>query len=242
MYKFNGQLCERLFIKIPNIYFENMAWARLSTAGKAIYPVIRKFSNKEGICFPSQQTIAIVAGVTEKTVRNGLGSLKKFPGFSIEKYITQRGHYANRYKFESVSPKNSESISIGHPFFNGGNWSQLTPSAKAIYPVLKHYKWWDLNLYADLEGDVAVPFETKKCFKSRKFDFASPDISILAKISGINRKSVEIGLKSLIEVYFIEEIESIGGQRTFKIFTTKPPKMLIPEYLNEMVQKRFQSK
>ncbi|MGV7222669.1 MAG: helix-turn-helix domain-containing protein [Nitrospinales bacterium] len=240
MYKFNGQLRDDLFIKIPKKYINEGAWARLSQAGKAIYPVIRKFSNEGGSCFPSQLTIAIMAGVTEKTVRQGLDSLNNFPEFFKEKYITQRGRYAYRYRFEPAPPKNSDSISIRHSFFNGGNWSQLLPSAKAIYFVLKRFSWWDLDLYAEWQDEVAEPNEYTDFYKVREFDFANPDLSIIAEFSGITKRTLVPGLISLSDHNFIENIEPIDGERAFKVFTS-PEKTYKSEWLNAKAQKRYEA-
>lgn len=81
MFQFTDDLRGNLFIQIPGFYFEYKLWRELPLASKAILPVIYKHMNAWGGCYPSQQTIAILAGITEKTAREGLKGLDGLHGF-----------------------------------------------------------------------------------------------------------------------------------------------------------------
>ena len=223
-------------MKIPLSYIECRAWKNLPASSKAIYPVIYKFANSSGTAFPSELTIAIMAGVTEKTVRAGLNGLDSFPGFKRLKYITSRGHISYRYRIEPYGSK-GKTFSISHAFFNGGNWSLLTPSAKAIYPVLKNFGFWDFELYREHEdsADDALPGNP---YTSRLFDFLSPNLSAVEKFSGVNLKSVKSGYQSLRKYHFIEPLGIIDGKETYKIFV-QPKKTFDVEYLNTRNEKRY---
>jgi hypothetical protein len=224
MFQYPDDLHENLFMKIPRRYFEEGYWAELPTSSQAIYPVILKYSNAQGTCFPSELTISKIAGTTEKTVREGLKGLVGFPGFEKEKYMTKKGHTAYRYIFEPVA-KGVESISISHAFFNGLNWSELTPSAKAIYPVLKCFSWWDNDLYVDNEG---ITYKTDDDDSSvnpyfdREYDFISPDKENVAKFSGINIRSIGSAYESIHDSFFTERHESVEGRKTWKLYVQPP--------------------
>ena len=221
---FREDLRENLFIKIPKGYFEEGCWGKLPRASQAIYPVIRKHANAQGSCFPSELTISKFAGVTEKTVRKGLKGLDGFPGFKQEKYITSRGRTGYRYMFEPVA-KEEKAISISHAFFNGGNWSRLTPCAKAIYPVLKCFWWWGYHIYSedeeiDLENEEFVSPENP--FLLRKYDFTYPDKENVAQLAGINIRSINNAYQSLSDEDFIEYHGIIEDRETWRLFINPP--------------------
>ena len=68
---------------------------------------------RQGEAFPSEQTIAILSGLTDKVVREGIRGLDGFPGFSFEQYVTRRGRRSNKFQLEML--RNSER-GAGFPF------------------------------------------------------------------------------------------------------------------------------
>jgi hypothetical protein len=78
--------------------------------------------------------------------------LDKVHGFEKSRYITGRGHTAYKYYIKEPLPNNDHTIWVSYDFINGENWSHLTPTAKAIFTVLKHFSWWDGVEYCDLEN------------------------------------------------------------------------------------------
>lgn len=233
MYKFNEELHSELFMKIPKIYFSSGAWAGLNSAGKAIYPVILKFANKNGLSYPSQETIGIVSGIAQKTVRTGIESLLKFPNFSLNKRLTNRGHYLCHYRIKPAYRVDSKTIFINHAFFNGGNWQQLSSIGKAVYPVLKHFSWWNPELYGDLQNEYIAPIETLDTYKYREFDFAFPEYQAIAELSGVNIRSIPSAMKSLADCEFIEKTDPVDGHMTFKLFV-EPPHTFPIKHLNKV--------
>ncbi len=84
----------------------------LSTAAKAIYPVIACHVNKDGVAFPGEGTISALAGVTPKVVRKGIHDLEGFPGFSWNKYLTRRGRRSKMFFLKLPQEKNSGKHSL----------------------------------------------------------------------------------------------------------------------------------
>jgi hypothetical protein len=222
MPKFQEDLQENLFIRIPKVIFEEDYWRKLPAASKSIYPVILKHINAQGTCFPSEETIAKLAGVTPKTVREGLKGLDGFLGLDKEKYTTQRGHSGYRYMIDPVG-KEVKVISISHAFFNGGNWSELTPSARAICPVLKYFSWWDYDLYIEHEeieyGNVDDSVSPKSFYPHRKYDFIDPDKESVAQFSGVDIRSIKSSYQSLVDNGFMDYHGMVEGRDTWKLFT-----------------------
>jgi len=66
-----------------------------------IYAAIRSFDRRGGECFPSNQAIAQVAGVSDRTVRRYVKALKGAGLLSVERRPPERGrgNRSNRYRF-----------------------------------------------------------------------------------------------------------------------------------------------
>lgn len=236
-YKYKEEVYNGLFMRIHKELFLGKYWAALPLASKAVYPVIYKFVNEQGSCFPSLETIATIAGITEKTASKGVKGLHGFPGFYLEEYITSRGRKGYRYKIGHVPKVKGNSFSISHSFFNGGNWSQITPTAKAVYLTLKCFAFWEFNLYEQLEETDTGYGGEQDLFIARKYDFVNPEPDVIAKVSGINTKSIRSAYQSLVDHHFMEELGNYKGFQTWSLFTV-PPKYYKREYLNEQIEKR----
>lgn len=226
-----------LFIRIRRSYFENRIWKNWSKATKTILPVIMKHSNASGYSFPSQTRIAIYSGVTEKSVRQGLVGLQNFPDFGITKEFSRRGRKKNRYWIKPATKIKGISVFISHAFFNGGNWALLSSSAKAIYPVLKYFCYWEYDLYQEYEEMDEPPSETYEVYRDRKYDFLIADPEAIAEISGVCQRSISSAFQSLENHYFMEHIGLIGNHETWKLFTQPPS--IFNTYMNEQARDKY---
>jgi len=186
-----------LFIRIRRSYFEDMIWKNWPKATKAIAPVIMKHCNANGYSFPSQTRIAIYSGITEKSVRKGLNGLKNFQDFEITKEFSRRGWKKNKYWIKPATKKKGEAVFISHAFFNDGNWALLSHSAKAIYPVLKYFCFWDIDLYQKYGGMAQTPSEIDAVYRYRRYDFLSAEQEAIAEYSGVCKKSIFSAFQSL---------------------------------------------
>jgi hypothetical protein len=97
MYHFTKAHKTNQFFFFEKHLIENMNWARLPKASKAIYPVIRSYCDRNGAAFPGEETMAALSGRTEKVVREGIRGLKGFPGIQIEAYTSKRGRSSKRF-------------------------------------------------------------------------------------------------------------------------------------------------
>jgi hypothetical protein len=210
-YKFKSDLHTNLFMKIPIILFEDGHWANLPPASKEVCPVICKFVDE---------------------------ALKGFPGFEKKSYSTKRLNRAYRYEIEPAPRENKLSISINHSFFNGGNWTHLIPTAKAVYPILKLAAWWEFNDYDDYEQTGMALHEHNDVYLTRDYDFVTADEDIVADLAGVSRRSLHSAYASLVEKDFLKFLDLHEGLKRWKIFT-KPPLVYQVEYLNETVEKRY---
>ena len=214
-----------------------MIWKSWPKATKAIVPVIMKHSNASGHSFPSQTRIAIYSGITEKSVRQGLAGLNNFKDFGINREINRRGWIRNNYWFKPATRNEKEAIFISHAFFNGGNWALLTPSAKAIYPVLKCFCYWDFDLYQDHEEVAEELSEYDEIYRNRKYDYLSADHEAIAEFSGVSMKSIPSAFNSLKKHFFMEPIGIIDDRDTWKLLTQPP--YIYTEHMNKQARKRY---
>ena len=229
-----------LSLRLPREIIKEGIWSTLKPSSKAVYPCILKFvSKKKGLAFPSLRTLAIVSGVTEKTAGDGIKGLDELPGFEKNRYITNRGHTAYKYQIKEPPPDTDHTIWISHEFINGGNWSLLNPTAKAIFPVLKHFSWWDGREYCDLENlDSSMDYsDLSDLYPSREYDFMDADDEIICELSGITTRSLKEAYRSLSDRYFISSVK-VMGRKLWKVHI-KPSFIYKREYLNKHMIKRY---
>jgi hypothetical protein len=87
MYKFKDEINYTNFFKFDKELVRSGKWANLRKASKSVYPVILVHCNARGTAFPGQETIAILSGRTEKTVREGIKGLEGFHDFKAYNVI-----------------------------------------------------------------------------------------------------------------------------------------------------------
>ena len=139
MYQFSDDINRDVFFRFDKRWVENMNWALLPNSSQSILPIIASHCNESGGSFPSERTLAILSGRSDKTVRGGIQGLSGFPGFEVNSYITKRGRRAKKFRM-TFPPKREK----GRCFFfykqiiEGGNWLKLKPASQALYPVMRH--------------------------------------------------------------------------------------------------------
>jgi DNA-binding transcriptional regulator YhcF (GntR family) len=235
MYKFTDELNGNFFRFDKNLVLKKR-WAKLPKASKAIFPIIGVHCNAQGWAFPSERTIAVLAGVCENTVREGIKGLKRYRFFAVDTHVTSRGHRANKY-FIKPPPKNKGASAFFYKaVVIGGNWLHLIPSAKALYPVLKIYAFYDYLAYIE---EVKHESETAAVlYEERDFDFVQADLDVMAEYAGLSQKSVKKALENLEEHSLIEEAYPIDGHQTWKLYEI-PPRRYEADYLNQVAAKRY---
>lgn len=182
---------------------KSLQWADLSTASKAVYPVIGIHSYSGRECYPSHKRIGAMGGISEKTVRNGVHGLKDVETFSFRPYVTSRGRKSFRYKMLPPDPDvKGNSFPFHSCIMDAGYWSILTPTAKALYPVMRCFSYVDREEEFDYEqpgSEIECYDDFSEGFKHRNYEFCNADFDVLAEYSGFTRKSLESALNSLIE-------------------------------------------
>jgi hypothetical protein len=189
--------------------------------------------NEKGEAFPSEQTIAILSGLTDKVVREGIRGLDGFPGFSFEQYVTRHGRRSNKFKLEML--RNSER-GAGFPFFRygleAGCWREAKPAAKALYPVMRLFAFFDLETCADEDDELG---EFHEVYANREFDLCEAEIPIMATFAGITRQSVYSALADLQRCCLVEQIDG----RIWKVFLRSNGEIFKRDYLNECVRRSY---
>ena len=187
--------------------FDDLTWAGFPLASKAVLPVLaarvsRKGKNR-GWTWPSEVTIAIETGITPKTVREGTKALERlWDGFKIARYMTKRGRSAKKYHLNLPSANvKGKSFPFHGYIIESGQWQNLIPTAKALYPVMRYFGYFEYWEY--MADDQEPDFE----FGKREYDFCVAEDNYLAEFSGIHLKSIKPALKSLEENWLIESAD-----------------------------------
>ena len=191
----------QILFKWDNNLIKKKRWAVLSSASKAIFPVIAVHKDKRGECWPSQQKIAELSGCTEKTVREGLKVLEEegFSGIKIFKFKKDGMRWpGNHYYLDFPRVGQKDYFPFHKSLITSMKWSQLKPSAKALYPVMRCFG------YNDSYGR-----------NYRPHDYCDRKKSYLAEFAGINRKSIPIALESLLAVGLINPVKKYSAWRVF---------------------------
>lgn len=221
---------------------ENNTWRLLPKSSKSIYPTILYFRNRASrLSFADQETLAIVSGLSEKTVSKGISGLKGIPNIKVIPYITKKGKRSNKYEITEPPIEKGRAFPFKKVIFEGGNWSQLKPSAQALYPVMRTYGWFDLDMYADVKDIEVESNEFSSCYNARDFDFCNADLDVLAEYSGISYRSLESALYSLESRHLIERYTGNDDFRGWKVFLN-PPQYYKRSYLNNQISNSFAHK
>ena len=192
---------------------ENKNWKILSQPAKAVFPAIACFADKNGVAFPGEDTISAVTGITEKRVRQGIKDLDGFPGFEWDFYTTRRGRRSKKFKLSlPKNPKPGESFPFHKYILESGNWCQSKPSAKALYPVMRYFGFFDIETYLNLEdeNDEYSLTDFQEVYPRRKWDNCQAEKMILADYAGIDRRSINTALDSLEKCGLIKPYEGEG--------------------------------
>lgn len=241
MYQFKEDWSRDSHFWFDKKLIEDKNWAALPQSSKAIYPVIGCHTDEKGEAFPGESLIAILSGLTEKTVRSGIVALEDFPHFKTKRYVTKRGKSSRKFNINPPPNIKGRAFPLYRGIIDTGNWLHLIPTAKALYPVMRHFSFFDENLcmlYADLENDESFdPTEFGECYPRRKWEFCEADTRILAAYAGISTKSLPTALGSLERHSIIETYsdESFDGWKVF----LHPPNYYKRDYLNQMILDKY---
>jgi hypothetical protein len=201
MYQFNDNFNNRALFWFKKSLIENMNWAMLPKASKAIFPVIACHANKDGKSFPGELTIGILSGLSKAQVRKGIRGLNSFPDITVD--VKKRPKRFNvKLPQEAIKGKTFPFYQVVLEY---GLWRELKPTAKALYPVMRSFSKFDLETYLDIEGDEEKCYaDFDEVYKDRKYDLCDENRNLLAKFAGIHRNSVNDALNDLERNYLIE--------------------------------------
>lgn len=189
---------------------------------------------EKGKAYPSEQTIAILAGVSDKVVREGIKGLEEFPGFGWDYYLTKREKRGKKF---SVNLPSTNYKGSAFPFYKfileAGIWRKIRPSAKAIYPVMRYFGYFDIDEYAALEGPETEEGDYDEVYPVREFDYCVSERSVLVEHAGIHRNSLHTALQDL-QANFL--LESIDYSRWKVLLRSKDNTIWKRDYLNKAVR------
>ena len=237
MYQFSDSINWTNFFWMKKSLIENKNWAILSQAAKSTFPVIVCHADKHGVAFPGETTIAALAGLSEKQVRQGILNLEGFPGFSWKYYVTKRGRRSKKFFIKlPQQPKPGAAFPFFRHLLDSGNWRELKPTGRALYPVMRHFAYFNFDEYIeadeDEDADEYSPADFAEVFQERKFDFCKADKGILCEFAGINRRSISSALESL---KYCSLIEPYG--EGWLVYLRSNNRIFKRAYLNEKIKK-----
>lgn len=250
MYQFPEHSDDGTFFRFDKQLVRDGTWAELPQAAKAVFPAIAAHYNvNTGEAFPSEETIAALSGVTPKTTRAGIKALQKqLPGFAVRQVVNARGQRKNVYTLNLSGDDTNRYFLFYKQILNSAMWYHLLPTAKALYPVMRTYAFFDLDTFEEYGdekdlNDIDVDEMRRnnemfrECYSNRQYDFCQADFNELIARAGVSRRSAKAAWDSLRERYMIKSPEN-GAKHIWKIYL-KTPLYYKRDYINPLVAKRY---
>lgn len=232
MYQFDDNFNDKARFWFEKKLINNKNWALLLKSSKAIFPVIACYVNETGVAFPSEQTIAILSGLSDKVVREGIRGLEGFPNIKWHSYLTKRGKRSKKFHLKLPAQNRGHEFSFFRIVLEYGLWREMTPAAKALYPVMRHFSFFDHDQYADLEELEIYEGDYCKDYAQREYEFCEAENKILAEYAGIHRSSIYNAQKSLERNFLIEPVNGYDG---WKVYLRGNGTYWKRNYLNEKI-------
>jgi hypothetical protein len=186
------------------------AWADLSKAAKAVFPVVAVHSDARGYSFPGERVIAELSGRTEKVARRGIADLSDacFHGFAWTRRVTNRGRRSKRFFVQHSPEGRGAAFPFNRGIIDSGTWAKLSPTAQSLYPVMRTFSHYDheLCMFEDDPDLVAGLDVDKAIFVARRADLCDADEDVLIEYAGIARRSFPAAMANLEENGMIEPV------------------------------------
>ncbi len=217
---------------------ENKNWALLPSSAKAVYPTIACYCDAKGNSFPGEQTIGILSGLSDKKVREGIRALDDLPSFTSQYYVTRRGNKSKKYHI-SFPPSNVKGASF--PFhkhiLESGIWQELKPTAKALYPAMRFFGFFDIDIYNEVDaGNEYVELaDFSEVYADRKYDYCCADKDQLVIHAGISNRSLYTALQDLKSNCLVFDVDNWNGWRVY----IHPEEHFKRSYLNAKIKKSY---
>jgi hypothetical protein len=246
VHKFPDKTDQRTFFRFSKDLILDGTWAGLPPSSKAIFPVIGVHCDcNTGEGWPNEETIAILSGVTPKTVRDGIKGLEALPGFSKRQTITARGHRKNIYKISIPIRDEDKYFFFYKQLLDSGNWYHLSQTAKALYPVMRTYAFFDpetFDEYGDKKDvekldDMGGIGAFGEFYRNRRYDFCNAHLSVLFEKAGMSPRSFKSTWKSLAENCMAALPES-NVRHIWKVYIRTPLRQ-DARHMNAVALKRY---
>ncbi len=237
-YRFPNDINYKHFFKFKKdmITAPNSLWRALSLSSKSVYPVIGCHCNAEGKAFPSQQTIGDLAGLTRKTVREGIEGLMALPWFTISNKINAKGMRTKTYV---IDQNKTPMFPFHKSILESGIWRELSTgnnskAAHAVYCVCRAYGFQDAGLYNESENtDFAYADFWAEIYPIRRYDFLQADIDVIAEKAGVSINTAKKAMDALMDLWMLSWD---NGADCYRVLI-KPPKYFTREYINAELEK-----
>ena len=242
MYRFRDEINWTAHFWFDGQLIKKKIWAQLPKASKSVFPVVACHRNQKGIAYPGERTIAILCGRTDKTVRNGIRGLEGLYNIKISNYITSRGKRSKRFYIAAPPRIPGRAFPFYRCLLEKGLWQQLTPSAQALYPVMRHFGFFETETYRLYDDAEFLEEDFTETYKARDFDYCEADPLQLILQAGITRQSLQPAFESLISCDLIRPCDRDPGGHVFlwKVFF-KTESWFPRDLLNQKISERYGS-
>ncbi len=83
----------------------------------------------------------------------------------------------------------------------------MSPTAKALYPVMRSYGYFDFDEYVEIKDLEAEYNDHQEVYRDREFDFCEAERLVLIEKAGIHPRSFNNAIENLIENNLVKRLE-----------------------------------
>ncbi len=243
MYRYTEEINWKAHFWFDKKLVTSKIWARLPKASKSVFPVVGCYRNDRGLAFPSERTIAILCGRTDKTVRTGIRGLDGLYNLKILPYITSRGRRSKKFYLAAPPRKPGRAFPFYRCVLEKGLWQALTPTAQALYPVMRTFGFFDQDMYRSFDDPDFKEEDFDRVYRERDFDYCEADPLQLVLHAGISRQSLEAALRSLEKNNLVQvaDRDPSGHPWLWRVYF-KTKSWYPRDLLNDRIAKRYGSR
>ncbi|WP_279355608.1 helix-turn-helix domain-containing protein [Fundidesulfovibrio agrisoli] len=228
--------CQSLFYRIDRNVVTSGKWSSVKGISRSVYPVLMAHCGVDQTCYPSEERIADLCGVSVKRVPSAVKDLcgKGFMTSSKSK-PNARGHRHNIYRLASTPPGGNP-VFMHNSLVKDGHWAKLPSRAHALYVAMRCRGHLDYDTFVDVtqavwelseDGDSLMDLQEsasedfRAVYRDRAWEVCDADPDVLMGDAGFSRNTFKAAMADLEAARFTLEVPGLD-RRTWAVAIRQP--------------------
>lgn len=182
---------ERFFLWSKDIIKSGL-WSELSAPAKTVFPTIGAFRGNDGWCNPGHRKISQLSRCKDEQVRKAISELKDHEIIQTKWKKNKWGNTQLHFFIDCPAPEDTgKFFDFKNGLVKSEIWGNMLFESNSLYPVLRCYSYFNLELYYEIEKiDANLWNEDSmlKAYSIRKYDFFDLDQDVFIEKCGFGSK------------------------------------------------------